>query len=179
MPTRCTEALHWNRWSASETRYFVTCCTRLRRPGLHRAAIGSVVRQAIHASDVAGDTSTAALPVMPEHLHWLFCLGSRLTLGRVIARFKASTRGSLASHALEWQRDFFEHRLRSEESVEDYGRYIFLNPYRAGLLSSESVWDGWWSPRPEVFRFTSLLSPNGAPPRERIVEAISRLAVGE
>ena len=130
-------------------------------------------------SDESGDTITDACTVMPDHLHWLFRLGGRLTLGRVVARFKANTKMSLAGGGLAWQRDFFEHRLRAEESVEDYGRYIFLNAYRAALLRPGDSWAGWWCPRPETFEFTGLLGANGSPPTEWLGEESPGLSVGE
>lgn len=114
---------------------------------------------------------------MPEHVHWLLALGSRLQLGRVIARLKAHTRDLLAGAGLVWQRDYFEHRLRSEDSTEDYARYVFLNPYRAGLIDAHSSWKGWWCPAPELFRFTALLNVHGGPPAEWITESVPQTLV--
>ena len=117
---------------------------------------------------------------MPDHIHWLFGLGCRLTLGRVMARMKAQSRETLASIGLVWQRDFFEHRLRAEESAEDYARYVFLNPYRAGTVAIAEIWRGWWCPRPELLRFMLHLNQNGSPPTKWIGEPVSAaLAVGE
>lgn len=115
-----------------------------------------------------GDTTTIAFTVMPDHVHWLFQLGARLSLGRVIGRFKAETRASLAGAGLRWQRDYFERRLRPDESSEDFGRYIFLNPYRADLLRLESTWPGWSCPDVERMEFLSQLNPDGSVPREWI-----------
>jgi REP element-mobilizing transposase RayT len=35
-----------------------------------------------------------------------------------------------------WQRGYYEHILRSDESVEQKARYILENPVRAGLVES-------------------------------------------
>jgi hypothetical protein len=34
---------------------------------------------------------------------------------------------------IDWHRDFFEHRLRKDESFRQKADYILLNPVRAGL----------------------------------------------
>lgn len=34
-----------------------------------------------------------------------------------------------------WQRDFFDHRLRSIESAAEKAQYIRMNPVRAGLVN--------------------------------------------
>ena len=110
-------------------------------------------------------TAALAFTVMPDHVHWLFQLGDRLTLGRTIARFKFQTSSGLLAHRLIWQRDFFEHRLRGSESVEEYALYIFLNPYRAQLINAGS-WPGWWSATVDLFEFWTKLNGDGSPPTE-------------
>ncbi len=39
-----------------------------------------------------------------------------------------------------WQRDFFEHRLRSDESLDAKAGYILENPVRAGLVAKPEDW---------------------------------------
>jgi hypothetical protein len=105
---------------------------------------------------------------MPDHIHWLFRIGKRLSLGRVVGRFKVETRMKLVNAGLSWQRDFFEHRLRARETFEEYGRYIFLNPYRAGLLELNAHWLGWWCPDPAQFEFLGVLNRDECVPKEWI-----------
>ena len=136
MLSRRTSELHANRWSQPGMTYFVTCCTRLRKKGLDAFPVREVLRGIVVASDAGGDTVTDAFTVMPDHIHWLFTLGDRLSLGRIIARLKAQTGGTMGVARIEWQRDFFDHRLRPDEAVKRYGLYVFLNPYRAGLVAA-------------------------------------------
>ncbi len=142
--------------------------------------ISKSIGHAIAEMDKCGDTQTHVSTVMPDHLHWLFTLGCRLSLGRVMARLKTQTRDALGAHGLAWQRDFFEHRLRPDEALEAYGLYVFLNPYRAGLLDADGHWRQWTCPHPESFRFIAMLNPNGTPPQEWIGASIpTGLSVGE
>jgi len=81
----------------------------------------------------SGDLQNFCATVMPDHVHWLFQLGGRLTLGRVVARWKNSIRKLMIAHGLEWQRDFFERHVRQDEYLEPYGFYVLMNPYRIGV----------------------------------------------
>lgn len=45
---------------------------------------------------------------------------------------------------LSWQMRFFEHRMRAREGRGPVFRYVFLNPYRKGLLRVEDSWPGYW-----------------------------------
>lgn len=180
MPNRITENLHKFRSSVPGAVYFVTCCTTDRRVGLADSARRALLHQAFAGFARTGDADTIAATVMPDHTHWLFTLGARLSLGRVLARFKTETRAELAKLGLDWQRDFFEHQLRSEERIEDYGLYVFLNPYRAALLDPAETWPGWYCPKPGCFSFTGQLKANGTPPQEWIGLPVPKtLAAGE
>jgi hypothetical protein len=50
----------------------------------------------------------------------------------------------LARAGLSWQGNYFEHQLRPDDSIEDVLRYLFLNPYRADLLSPLEVYPHYW-----------------------------------
>lgn len=41
---------------------------------------------------------------------------------------------------ISWQRDFFDHRLRSNERWEDKAAYIRQNPVRKGLVADPAQW---------------------------------------
>jgi putative transposase len=74
---------------------------------------------------------------MPDHLHMLASFGPDLGMKRVIANWKRYT----ANHAgIHWQRDFFDHRLRNDESFDEKAAYILENPVRAGLAHRVEDW---------------------------------------
>lgn len=126
--------------------YHVTMTTHHRAPHFANFWSARHVVNAIRQSDNDGITETLAYVVMPDHLHWLFTLRSG-TLSKAVARVKAQvTRTSGAGTPL-WQRGFFDHALRSEESLADVARYIVANPLRAGLvtrLADYPHWDAVW-----------------------------------
>lgn len=92
---------------------------------------------------------------MPDHIHLLVTLVGQLPLGRVVARLKAKTKPALVRAHLRWQGNYYEHRLRDSDRIEEVVRYIFLNPYRAGLRTAEGTYPlfrlgleeaGWFTP---------------------------------
>lgn len=111
------------------------------------------------------DLALLATAIMPDHVHLLFALGERLTLGQTMAKFKNLAR-DLGREPSRWLDDVFEHRLRPDELAEDYAFYIFMNPYRAGLIAINGVSPWWFCPDVTQFRFLSHLNADGTPPRE-------------
>jgi hypothetical protein len=108
---------------------------------------------------------------MPDHIHFLFTLGPRLSLGQTIIKFKAKTKDAIEATGLEWQRDFFDHRLRAEDAMESFAKYIFLNPYRKGLIMHSESWAHWHLSGKYTPEFAQHLDAGGAPPVEWIVKA--------
>ena len=49
---------------------------------------------------------------------------------------------------ITWQRDFFEHRLRSDESRQEKADYILANPVRKGLVKEAKDWPYVFMPMP-------------------------------
>jgi putative transposase len=43
-----------------------------------------------------------------------------------------------------WQRGFFDHRLRADESFEEKATYVRMNPVRKGLVGRPDDWPHLW-----------------------------------
>ena len=82
--------------------------------------------------------------LMPDHVHFLVSFSKTESMRAVIDAWKHYL---AKQHGTHWQRDFFDHRLRKEESYEEKARYIRLNPVRAGLVKSPEEWPYFWEPR--------------------------------
>lgn len=164
-PKRRTAFLRTGRVSLPGATYFVTAVTKDRTPVFSDPVIADGLRDALLQMDSVGDFRLLAGTVMPDHIHLLFELGEQLSVGRVCAKFKTLARAQ-GRAVWRWQQDQFEHRLRPSESVENYGLYSFLNPYRAGLIDLNAHWPWWLCPRPEQFRFMQMLRADGLPQPE-------------
>src|SRR5437016_11955812 len=70
-------------------------------------------------------------------LHALIGIDGRDSLSQIMRDYKRIT-AKIAG--IRWQRNFFDHRLRHDESLAEKFAYICQNPIRAGLISGEQNW---------------------------------------
>ena len=76
--------------------------------------------------------------LMPDHIHALLSFPpSGKTIKGILSKWKEWT---AKEHGIDWQRDFFEHRLRHDESRRQKADYILNNPVRWGLVSRSEEW---------------------------------------
>ena len=133
-PGRGDGALRRYRVSLPATTHFLTLNTVNRTAGLTCDDVAPAICAEITAIETDGHWLRRAAVVMPDHLHVFVRLTGGLPIARCVARLKSNTRSSLLARDISWQPNFYEHRLRPDDSVEDVVRYIFLNPYRADLI---------------------------------------------
>jgi putative transposase len=120
--------------------YFLTICTAHRAAGLGRPDIGSAILDELRAMERDATWAVRCATIMPDHLHLLVALGERLPLARAVQRLKAKTSHELAGGGLQWERGFFDHRMRPNDDALLVFLYIYLNPYRASLLDKSEAW---------------------------------------
>ena len=133
-------ALRRGRASESGQEYFITVCTANRRTGLTKAPVANAVLAETHRMTADLTWRMRCMVVMPDHIHLVMTLGARLSLGTAIRRLKAKTSGVLSASGLEWEREFYDRLLRANDDRLAVFQYIFLNPYRAGLVTARETW---------------------------------------
>jgi REP element-mobilizing transposase RayT/mono/diheme cytochrome c family protein len=84
--------------------------------------------------------------LMPDHLHALISFPYERPMKQIMADWKRFLSTQLE---IEWQREFFDHRLRKEESYREKADYILANPVRAGLVAESEQWPYFWTPNPQ------------------------------
>ena len=165
LPVRKTEHLHRHRVSQPGCRYFLTFCALRPVDVLTHSDLARILLAHIRELFSGQDASLLCATLMPDHAHLLIRLGDRLALGQLAEKFKARTLVALKEYDSVWQRDFYDHRLRSEDMSGDFARYIYMNPYRRGLISRRAVWP-WWLKGAEGYDFESMLEEGRFPPAE-------------
>jgi putative transposase len=83
------------------------------------------------------------LLLMPDHLHLLVSTPWDVELAQIIGSWK---QWLSRRHQIQWQENFFDHRLRRDESGEQKWHYIHDNPVRAGLVEKPEDWPWVWRP---------------------------------
>ena len=123
--------------------YFVTACTAERKPLLAHADVHETFL-AFAREGTAHGAWIGAYVLMPDHLHALVRLDDD---GGILSTWMKAMKGALSRQlrqmgmaAPHWQKGFFDHVLRSEESAAQKWEYIRGNPVRAGLVAK---WNDW------------------------------------
>ena len=130
---------HWPSWVDPEAcDYFITICCKQRGTNqLCLPAIGEALLSAARFYHDQQKWFPALLHLMPDHVHMRVRFGREQDMIKVVGTWK---RFVAREQDIVWQRNFFEHRLRSDESVEDKAAYIPQNPVRAGFVSDAAEW---------------------------------------
>jgi putative transposase len=141
-PGKGQEALRRGRQSLCGASYFLTVCTEHRHSGLEAGVLATALLN--RARDACCRWSLRAAVVMPDHVHLLVVLHASCSLSEAIRLFKGRSASSLREHGMKWQHGCFDHQLRVNEDVLPVFLYIFLNPYRAGLIQAGQQWQGYY-----------------------------------
>lgn len=126
--------------------FFVTVCVAPRRSVFVSPDRNEALIAGIRQLQDEGLWGAYLFCVMPDHLHVVANPGPRglSEAVRVLkGRFATWWRAHGDGQGL-WQKGFFDHRLRSDESFADKCAYVAMNPVRAGLAKcpEEYPWTG-------------------------------------
>ncbi|MFC1498742.1 transposase [Verrucomicrobiota bacterium] len=124
---------------------FITTCTRDRKPVLAHDEVVDILigewKQAISRHGWA----IGSYVVMPDHVHF-FCRASTdaKSLSNFVGSWKEWTSKKMVKKLQYsvpvWQKEFFDHVLRSDESYSEKWNYVRNNPVRAGMINRAEDW---------------------------------------
>ena len=151
--------------------YFVTQCCHERRKYFADAARCEWLLSHLRQLSSAHAFAIPAYCVMPNHFHLLvdgLLPTSDFLKFMKSLKIKTSREFALESGTPLWQKKYFDHVLRSNESLDAVAWYIWLNPIRgalapapglypfAGSFTTEipncSTWPGFWAPPYKIKR---------------------------
>ena len=117
---------------------FVTVCTKDRKPWLANVQVHEMLVSVWRKAD-------AWLPgryvIMPDHIH-LFASPGRIDLPveNWVRFWKSQFTKHFGHPDRKWQSDFWDRRLRSDESYDEKWTYVQTNPVRHGLVDRAEAW---------------------------------------
>jgi putative transposase len=131
-------------WVASGSWYFITInCAPPGKNQLCRAEVGDAVISTLAHNHRKFAWHCRVALLMPDHLHAIIAFPPEPGMATVIKNWKHFN----ATHfRVEWQRDFFDHRLRNDQEEQEKTSYILMNPLRKGLCERAEDWR--WVYRP-------------------------------
>ena len=77
------------------------------------------------------------LLLMPDHLHALVQFPFESKMNKIVGAWKAY---QTKQHQISWQTNFFDHRIRSDDELDEKAAYIRRNPVVKGLCVEEEAW---------------------------------------
>ena len=145
-----THRLRTGRRSESGRIYLLTAVTHERQPIFNDLYAGRLVVNEFRRAHEAGNATSIAWVVMPDHFHWLVELHNG-DLPKLMQAAKSRSARAInqqrGRHETLWQKGYFDRALRREEDLKSAARYIIANPLRAGLVTrfgDYPLWDAMW-----------------------------------
>jgi len=122
--------------------FFVTFCTYERRKLLATDAVHVAFVAFASEANSRHNIAVGRYVIMPDHVHFFVRRPEDLELGRWIGMLKQTLAKQIATAGTSpsWQRGFFDHVLRNDESYGDKWNYVRKNPVRAGLVTKADDW---------------------------------------
>ena len=127
--------------------YFVTVCCKDKEPHFQEGKVRTLVANILRETAQSHHVEVAVYTVLPNHVHLICSAGEDGVIGfvrRLKGRATAEIRQRFGKRQIG-QPSFFDHKLRSEESLRQKCLYVWLNPVRRGL--ARSIEDYPWSGR--------------------------------
>ena len=130
-------------WVDDGAVFFITInCEPRGRNQLTTPTAESAIERSLHHQNSCGAWWIHLFLLMPDHLHGLISFSRETPMQSSIQNWKRF----LARHVgIAWQRDFFDHRLRHDESLTEKWNYIRENPVRKGLAAKPDDWPHQWT----------------------------------
>ena len=131
-------------WAARHSVYFISISCKKRGSNFlaHDRTSSDLIQSWLYLQ-TAGKCTPLFIMIMKNHLHLLsrFQDHEGKTMAAVISSWKRFTARTLA---VEWQRNFFDHRIRNQNDFNQKWEYIQNNPVKAGYVKESSDWPHQW-----------------------------------
>jgi len=126
-----------------EATFFLTICARDRGSSILTDQNRNIeILDAVRRRHEEGVWFASVFLVMPDHVHGLIRFHHPShPMEKAVVDFK---RWTARVGEFLWKKDFFDHRLRNEESAREKADYILMNPVRAGLVQTPEAWPHRW-----------------------------------
>ena len=124
--------------------FFVTMCSFNRRKVLTSPAIANEIMRVLSNCEELHGWMIGRYVIMPDHLHFFCCnVSAKKRLSDMIRDMRKWVTRKAWNEGIDgalWQREFFDHLLRDNESYSGKWEYVRNNPVRAELCEKPEDW---------------------------------------
>ena len=134
-------------YTCSDRVYFITVCAHDRQSAFTQPSLARLVLDVLYAEQERQRCSVFSYCLMPDHFHYLV---QPREDGKSVLTFTDQFKGKSTNLSWTvgwrgklWQRGYWDHIVRNEESLVAISQYILDNPVRKGLVAKAEDWP--WS----------------------------------
>jgi len=130
-------------WVAQGARHFITinASNRAAHP-FSDAGVAKPLLDSLVFYDATRRWFLWTATIMPDHLHFIATFDLAVGIRKSVGRWKQFNR---RQQGVEFQTDFFEHRIRDEMEFAEKSAYIRMNPVTRLLAERPEDWPFFWS----------------------------------
>ena len=126
-------------WVKDGEIYFITInCLPRGKNQLANDSIADCIFDAVRNYEESSKWHVKLFLLMPDHLHGLISFNTREHQIRTLLQSFKRYLARISS--IQWQRSYFEHRIRNQDELQEKAAYIRNNPVRAGLADTPEDW---------------------------------------
>ena len=130
-------------WVDRGETFFITVCCRPRDTNqLCHEETARHLKESIQCRHTSGEWWVRLFLLMPDHAHGLISFSPEMKMQKSIALWKRYT---ARYGSIQWQRDFFDHRIRGGDNLDEKAYYIRMNPVRKALCNQPDDWPYVWT----------------------------------
>ena len=126
-------------YSSSSHAYFITICTYGKKAYFFNNKLRDFAQRSLECRQNNKEISIFCCCIMPDHIHLLISLNEdyNQTLSNWVSSFKRfiskTAKRDFNINDL-WQRNYYDHIIRTEESMYKIAEYILENPVRKNIV---------------------------------------------
>lgn len=126
-------------WVPDESIFFITiCCKERHKNTLATPEIAKALFDTVTYREKLLQWNVHLMLLMPDHLHALIAFSHFQSMTKTISDWKRFTSKKLG---INWQSNFFDHRIRNQAERDEKWSYVLQNPVRAGLCKKADEWN--------------------------------------
>ena len=115
--------------------YFLTICCKKKENYFEEHSVRELVALELRQTALRNQIAIAAYTILPNHIHLICSTGTKGVIP-FVKEFKSRVAVQIRKRfgvLSPWQRSFFDHKIRSAESLRQKCEYIWMNPVKRGL----------------------------------------------
>ena len=146
-PLKGQHKLRTYRDSLAGAFYFLTVCVDGKKEILLKEKFAQIIFNSLDFMEKEGWIKLICCIVMPTHIHIVIHLLEKKSLSKLMRSFKIFTARNinmiLGKTGKFWQDQYYEHKIRKDESLWNIVDYCHNNPVRKGLVDDPEKYPYW------------------------------------